>query len=629
MKKLVVVAVALCCTFFARTQVIYLSNANQQLVQQFDAAYNQARIGNTTQAVETLNAILAKQPLFIDAILAKGDILKNNRNYSVACLQYQQANTLDSNFTKAYYLNYAAACMGTGNFALASSLLQKYSTQNLSAATVQKVAQLQYLCAFAAENKIKNAGYSFNPTNLGAAINSGFLEYFPSIAIDGKTFAFTRRNGSNEDVFLSEQKAGAWQTATPATFNTRQNEAAQNIAQNGSALVFTACDYPTGFGSCDIYICYQQNGTWGPAQNMGPAVNTEYWESSPCLSADMQTLYFASTRPGGYGGKDIWCVHKQPNGSWGQLENLGEAINTAQNEEGGFLHADGAHFYFTSDGKPGYGMRDIFMAIKVTDSTWQEAENLGYPINTIDDEGTLVVDAQGKKAYFNTDREGTLGGLDIYEFELPKKYQSFKSVWLSGRVLDTLTNLPIAATLYITEKTSGKKIILKADKTGYFFTTLLSGKEYIFNINNKGYLLYSSGYSTALAPDSVYNANLYLQPLAVGKSVVLKNIFFDNNLAVLKAESAAELNTLLALLTENPSLNITINGHTDNVGKPTDNLRLSTQRAQAVTNFLLKNGIAKNRLKTKGLGALKPIANNKTEVGRAQNRRTEIIVEKI
>lgn len=613
----------------SNSQVISFDNASKELLALFEKAYVSMKNGQYNAALTSLNTVIQKEPNFIDAYLAKADVYQSLKKYALAIDELNLAYKLDSTVRPVNSLREAVCAMGIGNFdaAAQSIALYKNGNKNIGPKTMAAVERMERSCNFALQKSKANLSYKFDPINLGASINSEMLEYFPSQTIDNKTFLFTRRVGSHEDVYQSNLQNSEWTKAVALSSNTPKNEAAQSISQDGTMLVFAACDYPQGLGSCDIYICYKTPEGWSPPENLGPLVNTENWESSPCLSPDKQTLYFASTRSGGFGGKDIWAVHKTANGKWGDLENLGEAINTDLNEEGCFMHADNVSFYFTSDGKLGYGGRDIFLSKKVGDSAWVEAENLGYPINTIDDEGTLFVAGNGTTAYFNTDRSGSLGGLDIYKFELPKASSASKALWIKGRVLDAKTKQPLFARIVVAKIDAQQKSQFTSEEDGYFFCTITSGTQYVFNINKKGYLLFSENVDTESKKDSVYEKDFLLLPIEKGAAVILKNIFFDTKKSVLKTASFLELEKLLLLLQENPTLKISINGHTDNVGKAADNLKLSQQRATAVVAYLIKKGINKARLISKGFGATKPIAPNTTDDGKAQNRRTEIIVE--
>jgi len=273
-------------------------------------------------------------------------------------------------------------------------------------------------------------------------------------------------------------------------------------------------------------------------------------------------------------------------------------------------------------------MTDLFYSKKVNDSSWLLARNLGYPINTIDDEGSLIVAADGKTAYYASDRGEGKGGLDLYAFQLRDDLRPARTLWVKGRVFDVKTGNGLPCTVELTDLDTRNTISrLQTDEDGNYLVTLPVGKDYAFTVNRRGYLFFSEHFSLQdNESDSDFVKNIPLQPIATGAVIVLKNVFFDSKKADLKPESQSELNKLAGLLTDNPKLTIQLSGHTDNVGQPKDNLLLSEQRAKAVVAYLTGKGIAPGRLSAKGFGETKPVADNATERGKSLNRRTELLV---
>jgi hypothetical protein len=202
-------------------------------------------------------------------------------------------------------------------------------------------------------------------------------------------------------------------------------------------------------------------------------------------------------------------------------------VNTASDEACPFIHADNQTLYFNSDGHRGYGLTDLFLVKKNADESWGTPVNLGYPINTIDDEGSIIVSPDGKTSYYASDRMDTKGGLDLYSFELREDIRASKVLWVKGKVFDKKTNKGLPSSVELTDISSRKQIsVLQTDEDGNYLVTLPVGKDYAFNVNRKGYLFYSDNFSMKTnLPDSSLVVNIPLQPIEAGASIVLKNIF--------------------------------------------------------------------------------------------------------
>ena len=465
---------------------------------------------------------------------------------------------------------------------------------------------------------------------MGDSVNSPTSEYYPSITIDDSLFVFTKRDGYREDFMectILPGKKYSKARKIRGDINEEPKKGAINISQDGEWLIFAAI-YDKGVGDFDLYISYYTPTGWSEPENLGLNVNSEFWDSGPSLSPDKRALYFSSTRPGGYGGSDLYVSYRKPNGKWGPATNMGPSINTAGDERAPFIHADNATLYFTSDGLPGYGNSDIYLCRKGPNNEWSNPENLGYPINTIENEGSLFVAADGKTAIYASDRSDTRGNLDLYTFELRPDVRPAKTLYVKGKVYDIKTGRGIPSGVELMDNANQKAVTnVQTDETGNYFMTLPIGKDYTFTVNRKGYLFYSQVFPLSKnEPDSTYSKDIPLQPIEINASLVLKNVFFETNSAQLLPVSLIEIDKLLQLLSENPTLKIQLNGHTDNVGKPTDNLKLSTARAKAIADYLSGKGIDIKRLSFKGFGETKPIADNKTEAGKALNRRTEFVI---
>jgi len=601
----------------------------------YNQALERAQDGNLIHAAGLLVQSIEIDNKYVEAYLSLAGVYGQLKNYKSSIEFYEKAFALDSDYTMEFKLPYSINLAGLGEFEKAlnaiNEFLDKKPPKNSNSLKAAEYRKRSYEFAVENEKKIAGRNYVFAPQNMGASINTAQSEYFPSLTIDSKEIVFTRRvNGTNEDFFRSRRINDQWEPSVPVAgeVNTSQNEAAQNISQDGQWLVFTGCNRQDGFGSCDIYISYLGKDGWTEGVNLGGWINSDQWESQPCLSADKRDLYFASRRQGGFGGIDIYVAHMQDNGKWGEPDNLGPGINTSGDEQCPFIHADNQTLYFTSNYWQGYGDEDLFYVKKGPNGDWSKPVNLGYPINTINREATLFVDASGKTAYYASDRSDSKGGMDIYSFELREDLRPNKTLWIKGQVFDkkTTKGLPSAVELI---DLSGNRTISKVqtDEKGNYLITLPVGKDYVFNVNRKGYLFYSDNFFLSQHdPDSVYEKNIPLQPIEANATIVLKNIFFDVNKFDLKPESQIELDKVVQLLNDNPSLKIQISGHTDNAGKPADNLTLSNNRAKTVVSYLINKQISPQRLSYKGFGETKPVTDNNIPENRAKNRRTELKV---
>ncbi len=367
----------------------------------------------------------------------------------------------------------------------------------------------------------------------------------------------------------------------------------------------------------------------GVNQKIWAKISTQnFGKDSPSLSPDNRVLFFSSNRPGGYGGKDLYISYRGSDGKWSAAQNLGPDINTAGDELAPFIHPDNQTVYYTSDGLTGYGGSDLYLLRKNAAGEWGKPENLGYPINTIENEGSLAVSADGLKAYYASDRSDSRGDLDLYQFDMRPDIRPFRTLYVKGIVTDQKNGKGIPSTVELTDNESNLALMkIQTDEKGEYLITLPLGKDYTFTVNRKGYLFYSEVFAMKQKEaDSVYTKNIALQPVLLNASFVFNNVLFANNSFELPKTGLIELEKLLQVLQENPSLKLQIGGHTDNTGRPEDNEKLSTNRAKSIVEWLTSKGIEGNRLSFKGFAATKPIAENNTEAGRAKNRRTEFTI---
>lgn len=628
-----ILCVCLCTASFAQTYEA--EKVNKKAIDLYERALLKLQDGQLKEAIPVLNKAIDTDPKYADAVLSLASVYGELKDYKTAVEYFEKGRSLDTNYFRFYNLPYSINLAGLGRFNDALDAINKFLSIKILSDRSRKSGEyrkrtyefgIQYL------NKNPAGSYVFAPMNLGDSVNSVKSEYYPSITINDSMFVFTRRGQEyREDFFectiLGNHKYSKAELIK-GDINLEPSKGAINISQDGEWLIFAGYNFRGGYGDFDLYISYNTPTGWSEPENLGRNINTESWESSPSLSPDKRALYFSSNRPGGYGNKDLYVSYRMPNGKWGPAKNMGPSINTVGDELAPFIHADNATLYFNSDGLQGYGNSDIFLCRKGPNNEWSTPENLGFPINTIESEGSLFVAADGKTAFYASDRSDTRGELDIYTFELRPDVRPAKTLYVQGKVYDakTMKGLPSAVEL-IDNQTQQPVMNVQTDETGEYFITLPVGKDYTFTVNRKGYLFFSELYPLSKnQPDSTYKKDIPLQPIALNASLVLKNILFETNSAQLQPISLIEINRLLQLLTENPTLKVQINGYTDNVGKPADNLKLSENRAKSVVDYLVSEGIDMKRLAYKGFGETKPIADNKTESGRAQNRRTEFVI---
>jgi outer membrane protein OmpA-like peptidoglycan-associated protein/tetratricopeptide (TPR) repeat protein len=607
---------------------------NKKAKQAYDEAWDNYRDGNSIKALELFKKAVSIDPNYVDALIDLGGLYGELKDYKNAITTYETARDKDTTFFKQFYLQYSLNLAGEGRFQDALNAANRYLDnpklgQRAIASANARKKTYEFALQYAAKHTSDN--YVFAPINLGDSINSDQPEYYPSMTINDSILVYTRRGANvREDFFESNKTKNGYSPAKRMNgdLNDDPFKGALHISQDGEWLIFAADYGQRGYGSYDLYICYWTPQGWSVPENMGPNVNSDAWESSPSLSPDKKALYFSSTRFGGYGQGDLYVCYKTGKG-WTPAQNLGPTINTAGGEIAPFVHADGETMYFTSDGHPGYGGTDLYMT-KLDRATgkWGTPQNLGYPINTIENEGSLFVAADGVTAYYASDRADSRGGLDLYKFELRKDIRPVKTLYVQGYVYDANTKkgLPSSVEL-IDNKTNIARTRVQTDETGFYFITLPVGNDYTFTVNRQGYLFYSKLYELSKErADSTYRNDIPLQPIEMNATVRLKNIQFENNSVKLIPISLVELDKLVQLMQENPQIKIQVNGYTDNVGAPADNLKLSNNRAKAVADYLMSKGVDAKRLTWKGFGETKPIGDNKTEEGRALNRRTEFTI---
>lgn len=642
--RLLAAALLLLLTFALHGQdYLTVKDLNKKAEKQYEAAQSHINAGQNAAAIEVLNKLLEKEPSFIDGYLMQADLHLRQRAFAEAESGFETALMLDSTYAPLAYYLLAQAEFEQQKYAEAQIHLKAYfATGKVPQKRMTEARQLLRSAEFAAE-AVQNP-VPFAPHPLPATINTDRPEYLPSMNANGAFLVYTTRTTPrNEDIFISQWQDSTWSPGQPLeALNTPFNDSSPSLSADGRAMAFARNDRN---GNFDLYYARQENGSWQDPERLPAPVNTGGFESQPTLSADGNLLLFVSDREGGFGRLDLWATRRNPDGSWRDPQNLGDMINTPLNEQAPFFHPDGQTLYFMSKGHPGMGQYDLFLARLKPDGSWGRPHNLGYPINTTNNEGALIVSLDGKTAYFDTDQLGPtartqeMGNADLYTFDLYPEARPQPATYVEATVRDAATKRPLQAKLeFVRLNTQKIHQQGQTDERGQFLVVLPMGQDYALNVSKEGYLFHSENFALSEPTDLTepYQLIIELRPvpetdISVEKPsapVVLRNVFFASGSAELKQESIPELNQLKSFLEDNPERGIIINGHTDNVGEEADNLALSEARAKAVRDYLASHGINPIRLGYKGYGESRPIATNETPEGRALNRRTEFEIVK-
>jgi len=479
-------------------------------------------------------------------------------------------------------------------------------------------------------------------TNLGPVVNSQYPEYAPVISADESVLIITSRRPNTtggkietstgqyyEDIYQSNKlKDSSWSAPVEIGngINTSSHDACIALSPDGMELIIYKA---TGHDNGDLYVSELKGNVWGTPKRYGSSINTNNWEPSASITSDEKTIFFTSNRDGGMGGTDIYMTRKLANGEFGPAIHLGPKINTEEDEDAPFIHADGKTLYFSSKGHKSMGGYDIFYCTinAETGEILSEPKNIGYPINTADDDIFFVWSADNKRAYFSSIREGGYGDKDIYMLEREEAKAAL--VVLKGLIVSCDGGTPVAATIIVTDLTTQKPVGIynSNSKTGKYTVVLPAGKNYGISVESPGYLFQSKNIDIPLLDKYLEIIDtICMSQMKVGTSIVLRNVFFDVNKSTLRPESVQELDRLADILKDNPALKIEISGHTDSDGNDDANMKLSNDRAKAVVDYLVAKGINAGRLTWKGYGETMPMAPNDTPENKQQNRRTEFKV---
>lgn len=574
---------------------------------------------------------IEKDPNFIDAYMIKADYAARCGKNELAIDAYRKVLAINPNVTSTGYMYFDLCVLewAVGDYEAALNHAKTFTTyRNANPDNLEDAKWIIMNCEFAIE-AMKHP-VPFNPINIGAGVNSENPEYFPTLTVDEKQLLFTRlvtmQNGfQQEDFFISNDMNGYWGASTPMppNINTYNNEGAPTFAPDGRTLIFVGCIDPRygygegrrGYGSCDLFVTEKIGDKWLDPINLPGNVNTANWETQPSLSSDGMTLYFIRGAINGSGGSnkrngDIYVSKKQTDGSWGTAVKLPNNVNTPYSESSVLIHPDGKTLYFSSDGHVGMGGYDLYMTTLQPDGSWSDPKNLGYPINTADNENSLLVYSSGEIGIFGSDRAGGLGSLDLYSFEMPEIIRPTRTIYMTGTVYDSKTNKKLEAEFSLKDMETNTEVVRSySDRAnGSFLVTLPVNKNYTLVVNKPNYYPYSIGFFLTEQGNTLepYHQDVPLIPIEATGPVLLDNVFFDLSSAILRKESYAVLDNFVQFLQSDPTLKIELQGHTDARGEDASNMTLSDNRAKSVMQYLISKGIAAERLTAKGYGETKP-----------------------
>ena len=563
--------------------------------------------------------------------------------FEAAIEAFSQSFELDHKLSRAAFFECGEANFKLGRIKEAQTFYAKYRDyKGSNYANKQKESGLEITYDLLLSERDANCAYITNldtsgiyqhPINLGSAINSEQDEYLPTITSDGQQIVFTRqKRKGNEDIMTSERQGEHWKKSHSfgQAINTSNNEGMAKFETHGKAFYFAGCMRADTEGGCDIYKAVMEKEKVGSIKRVEGHLNSAFWDSQPSITCDGQTMYFSSSREGGQGGADIWVSYLGENGTWGHPQNLGPIVNTPGDEEAPFISSDGRTLYFSSNGHPGQGDGDLYIAQQVG-GNWSTPENLGYPINSPAKELGIYVQGNGKTAYFASARPGGQGGLDIYQVELTEKVRPTPMVHLEGYVTDATSGEPISASIRISREKD--RWTVQSDENGWFFLCVPGDRAYSFQVDEKGYqYLIKAEFLAAQDNARPVSVALELLPIARPKLVAKEvkvaekrvQFFFEFDSYQLNDNAMQELVKLSDFLLKDDQWKVEVVGYADSKGDVDYNKILSQKRAGAIVDYLKNKGIKiENVIRNEGRGSIQSGTEDDTKF-----RRVDVILRR-
>ncbi len=633
---------------------------NKKAQKLYDKARKASKKGDRSDATKYYKEAIEVQddwaaPYYYLGLQVVGRIKKNDGDldklYQSAIEYFEKTTQLCPEYNLTAYFHLGKIYYTIGNYDKAVKALEKF-VEDPDKINPHDYDEAELFLSYSElYDKLYNNPVPYDPKAV-KGISSEEDEYLATISPDNDHFLFTRRmlvavkdlhrraeKKEYQEIFTisQRQKNGEFEYGNPMPepFNQSKNEGSPSITVDNRYLVFTKCmdvmlSNNQYYYNCDLYYSEFVDGEWTPIRNLGKNINRdETWESQASISPDGQVLFFVSDRPGGVGGYDIYCSTRDVNGNWRLAENLGKIINTDQNEKTPFIHSDGKTLYFSSTGHLGMGGYDIFLSRLTSDGKWKKPLNIGYPINSEDDDVGLFVNTFGDKAYITSNRFSN--NWDILSFDLYADMQPDKVLLVKGLVeFDENNPADIEMKLQNVENKEFKQVNVDKTTGKYAFIITDVDNDYVLSAKQEGsvYDLQYIAAKTSLAEgkQELAGMDMKLDAIEIGKSYKINDIYFETNSWELPQMSRDVIEILIDFMNDNPSVSIEIQGHTDNIGQRKDNMVLSENRAKEVYNYLVERHINPSRLTYKGYADTQPVATNDTEEGRALNRRTVFVI---
>ncbi|MGI9544915.1 MAG: OmpA family protein, partial [Cyclobacteriaceae bacterium] len=434
-----------------------------------------------------------------------------------------------------------------------------------------------------------------------------------------------------------DESTGEWQAARnlgPVLNNKGPNYISSITPDGNTILLLLGNEYlPNGKMKSGVSVSRKTDSGWTKPEALEIVNLYNYSEKANFYMANnRKTLLMAIEREDSYGDRDLYASFMKDDESWTEPLNLGNVVNSASEESAPFLAADDETLYFSSDGFAGFGGTDIFVSRRLDDTwqNWSEPENMGPDVNSVNDDEFFNIPASGEYAYYS--RGVGEDNLDIFKLNLPIFYKPAPVVLVQGKVFNSKSNAPIGGVKILYEKLpDGTEVGLATSdpETGSYKIVLPSGAKYGYLAEAEGFVAVNANIDlNDLTEYKEIDQDLYLVPVEVGATITLNNIFFDFDRASLKDDSYPELKRVIEFMSNNQGIEIEIGGHTDSIGPEGYNQSLSERRAKAVFDYLVQNGVAANRVISRGFGEKNPVADNMYEDGRSKNRRVEFKILK-